>query len=31
MPQVFKIGAYLVYFWLNEGMDNAKGKMYCGQ
>lgn len=20
MPQVFKIGAYLVYFWLNEGM-----------
>lgn len=20
MPQVFKIGAYLVYFWINEGM-----------
>ncbi len=20
MPQVFRIGAYLVYFWLNEGM-----------
>ncbi|MGN0361231.1 MAG: DUF4160 domain-containing protein [Bilifractor sp.] len=20
MPQVFKIGSYLVYFWINEGM-----------
>jgi len=20
MPQVFKVGSYLVYFWLNEGM-----------
>lgn len=20
MPQVFKIGSYIVYFWLNEGM-----------
>ena len=20
MPQVFKIGSYVVYFWLNEGM-----------
>ena len=20
MPQVFKIGSYLIYFWVNEGM-----------
>lgn len=20
MPQIFKVGSYLIYFWLNEGM-----------